>query len=111
MSSSALTLGIVIGGVALGTFALRLSFIGWMDGREVPAWLSRTLRFVPPSVLAALTLPAVLNAGVGDSMGGLIPPLLAAAIAVGVAWRTGHMLFPIGAGMVALWTLQALIPN
>ena len=111
MSHSSLYFWIVIGIIASGTFVLRLSFIGWMDARKVPAWLTRVLRFIPPAVLAALILPAVVGADADPSVVSRMVPLIAAVIALGVAWRTENMLFPIGAGMTALWTLRALLPG
>ena len=45
--------------LAVGTFALRFSFIYLFGKVEMPEWLRRALRFVPASVLAALVFPAL----------------------------------------------------
>ena len=110
MSFSSIEQWIVIGVIAVGTFALRLSFVAWLGGREAPSWLTRTLRFIPPTVLAALTAPAVLGAGVsGTEDGGRLAYVLAACLALGVAWRTRSLLLPIGTGMAAMWALRAML--
>ena len=45
--------------LAVGTFALRFSFIYLFGKVDMPDWLRRALRFVPASVLAALVFPAL----------------------------------------------------
>jgi branched-subunit amino acid transport protein len=45
--------------IAVGTFALRFSFIYLFGKIDMPDWLRRALRFVPASVLAALVFPAL----------------------------------------------------
>lgn len=109
MAHSSSCVWIVVGIMTIGTFALRLSFIGWLSGGAVPDRLRRTLRFIPPAVLAALILPALLGVGGEASWVERGFPVIAALIAVVVAWRTRNMLLPIGAGMIALWTLRALV--
>ncbi|NHN40182.1 AzlD domain-containing protein [Halorubellus sp. JP-L1] len=107
-----LWLVVLAGGV--GTYALRASFVvvvGRVD--EIPPRIERALEFVPAAVLAALVVPAVVAV---DASGGALvlptvaysPKLPAAAIAALVAWKTENVLATIAAGMVALWTLQAI---
>lgn len=98
----------------LGTFALKASFVvvvGRVD--EIPASVERVLRYVPAAVLAALVLPAVLAVDAGGGAlalptVGYSPKLPAAALAALVAWKTENVPATIGAGMLALWTLQAI---
>jgi len=93
--------------LALGTFALRLSFIYLFGKVEMPRWLQRALRFVPASVLAALVFPALvypygaLDLSLGNAR------LLAGIGGALVAWRTRNMLWTIASGMALLWILQA----
>ncbi|MEQ3670579.1 AzlD domain-containing protein, partial [Pseudophaeobacter sp.] len=49
-----LSLWIVITGMAVGSFALRFAFIGFMGGRPMPAWLMRHLRYTAVAILPAL---------------------------------------------------------
>lgn len=90
------------------TFAIRLSFIalfGYLD--EVPDIVERALRYVPPAVLAALTVPALVV--VQPDTGTLaLDRLLAGAFAAGVAWRTENVFATMGVGMGVLWVVRFL---
>lgn len=94
--------------LAVGTFALRFSFIYFFGKVDMPGWLRRALRFVPPSVLAALVFPALTypNGALDLSLGNV--DLLAGIGAALVAWRTKNVLWTIVVGMVLFWVLQAL---
>lgn len=96
---------IAIAGAALGTYALRLSFIellGYVD--EVPPLLERALSFVPAAVLAALVLPDLVSAG-GPPLSAGYERLVAGGLAAVVAWKTEDMLATITVGMVTIWLL------
>ena len=94
--------------MALGTFALRFSFIYLFGKVEMPERLRRALRFVPASVLAALVFPALTYSnGVLDLTLGNIR-LLAGIGGALVAWRTKNVMWTIIVGMVLYWILQAL---
>jgi branched-subunit amino acid transport protein len=94
--------------LAVGTYALRLSFIYLFGKIEMPNWLRRALRFVPASVLAALVLPALTypNGMLDLSLGNV--RLLAGLGGALVAWKTKNVLWTIVVGMVLFWILQAL---
>lgn len=93
--------------MAVGTFALRFSFIYLFGKVEMPEWLRRALRFVPASVLAALVFPALTYPnGVLDLTLGNIR-LLAGIGGALVAWRTKNVMWTIVVGMVLFWILQA----
>lgn len=93
--------------IGAGTFLIRFSFIYLFEYlSEVPEDLERALRFVPPAVLAALVVPAVV---VIDGSTALSPGndrLVAATVAAVVAWRTEDILATIAVGLVALVALQ-----
>ena len=93
--------------LALGTFALRYSFIYLFGKVEVPDWLRDALKFVPASVLAALVFPAlVYSEGTLDiSLNNL--RLLAGIGGALVAWRTKNVMWTILVGMILFWVLQA----
>lgn len=93
-------------GAAVGTFALRYSFIYLFGKVEVPVWLQKALRFVPASVLAALVFPALLypNGTFDFSLNNIH---LLAGIGGGlVAWKTKDVLWTIIVGMSLFWLLQ-----
>ena len=94
--------------MAIGTFALRFSFIYLFGKVDMPDWLRRALRFVPASVLAALVFPALTypNGALDLSLGNV--RLLAGLGGALVAWRTKNVLWTIIVGMVLFWVLQGL---
>ena len=94
--------------LAVGTFALRFSFIYLFGKIEMPDWLRHALRFVPASVLAALVFPALTypNGTLDLSLGNI--HLLAGIGGAFVAWRTKNVLWTIVAGMVFFWVLGAM---
>ena len=53
---SHLQLVLLVVAIAAVTFVWRLSFIAWMGRIAEPAWMRRSLRFVPASALAALVV-------------------------------------------------------
>ncbi len=95
--------------IGVGTYALRLSFIGILGTRPLPVWAERPLRYVAPAVLAALVLPAVVLAeGAADVTPAGNPRFLAAVVAGLVAWRRSSVAGVIMVGMGLLWILQAV---
>jgi branched-subunit amino acid transport protein len=98
-------LTIIIGIVTLG---LRASFLLLPAGAQLPPLMQRALRFVPAAVLPALIVPSIAFAGEAGPWPGLNGRILAAVIAVIVAWRSRNVLLTIVAGMLALWLQQYL---
>lgn len=95
--------------IGVGTYALRLSFIGLLGTRPMPLWAQRPLRFVAPAVLSALAVPAVVLAeGSVDVTPLGNPRFLAAVAAALVAWRLKNVAGVIIVGMGLLWVLQAV---
>ena len=93
----------VIALVGVGTFLIRFSFFVLFEYLEtVPVGLERALRFVPAAVLAALVAPAVVVVDGSPAVSLANGRLLAAGLAVVVAWRTESVLATIVAGMAAL---------
>jgi branched-subunit amino acid transport protein len=105
---SILTLWLTIVGAGAVTFALRLSFIALLGRMEIPPSFGRALRFVPAAVLTAVVIPLLFyeNGALELSLGN--ERLLAGLVAALIAWRTRSVLFTLGGGMAALWTLQAI---
>ena len=89
--------------VGVGTFLIRLSFFVLFEYLEtVPEGLERALRFVPAAVLAALVAPAVVVVDGSPAISLANGRLLAAGLAVVVAWRTESVLATIVAGIATL---------
>ena len=99
----------IIFAIGIGTYLLRLSFIGIVGDRVIPEWTLVPLRFVAPAVLAALIAPAVLlNDGALDVSPASNPRAIAALVALLLAWKTRSVPVVIAAGLITVWVLQAL---
>lgn len=101
-------LWLLIVGMGLLTFALRLALIATLGRIQLSDLLQQALKYVPPAVLSAIVLPELLLPG------GRFDPtpgnerLLAGIVAVAVARLTRNVLATIAAGMLVLWFLQWL---
>ncbi|GAA5050973.1 AzlD domain-containing protein [Haladaptatus pallidirubidus] len=109
---SSTTIWMVFFATGIGAFVLRSSFIfliGKLD--DIPPWVEGALRFVPPAVLAAIVIPAVLLLSLEPSLRLVFETekLLALALAGVVAWQTDNFLATIGIGMVILWGFQTIM--
>ncbi len=105
---SGTTLWLTMLAMGLITFALRVSFIAFSDRLELPPLVQRALRFVPVAVLPAIVVPALVfrESGLELTLGN--EKLLAGILAGVVAWYTKSIIWTLLAGMIALWTLQAV---
>ena len=105
---STLALWLAIAGAGAVTFTLRLSFIALLGRMETPLFLGGALRFVPAAVLTAVVIPLLfyVNGALDVSLGN--ERLIAGLVAALISWRTRSVLFTLGGGMAALWTLQIL---
>ncbi len=103
-----MNLWLVIIGMGIITYGIRLSMIVLLEKVEIPTRLKQALRFVPPAVLSAIIFPELLQPGgrLDVSLGN--ERLMAGLLAMIVAWRTKNVLWTIIVGMAALWLLQTL---
>lgn len=108
MDSLNLWMILILGG--LGTYLIRLSFILIFQHIQIPAYMERILRLVPPAVFLAIALPELLirDGSVNFSFSNL--RLLAGLLAVLVAIKSRNVLVTIASGMVFLWILQYFLP-
>ena len=92
---------------ALGTYALRASFLAAARRLvDLPPMAERILRQIPPAVLAALVVPALVRPD-GD-LDLWQPRLLAGVIAALVSWRTRNIALTLIVGMVVLVGIEQL---
>jgi branched-subunit amino acid transport protein len=103
-----MTAWLIIVGMGIVTYAIRLSLIVLLGRLDVPPLVQRALRFVPPAVLSAIILPEVLRPGGALDISFGNDRLIAGVLAAGVAWRTRNVFLSIAVGMVALWILSAV---
>ena len=91
----------IIAAMGIGTYLIRLSFLGLIGDRKMPEWVLRHLRYTPVAVLPGLVAPLVVWPSATD--GELDPArLLAAAVTVAVAYKTKNVLAGAGCGAVTL---------
>ncbi len=102
---------LAIAGVALSTFVLRASFIVFVDPHRFPHWFRQALKFVPPSVLAAIVAPGLFMHGGILDLSPSNPRLLAGLVAIVAAYHVRNATTAIAAGMGTLWLLQWLLPR
>lgn len=95
---------ILIASMALVTFATRYPVLALANRFTMPPAVQGALKFIPPAVLTAIIVPAVLQRD------GTVPDfrpsnifLIAALAATLVAWRTQNLLLTITVGMGTLW--------
>jgi branched-subunit amino acid transport protein len=84
----ALNVWIVIFAVGALNYLSRLSFIAAFGRRSMPAWLARSLRFVPAAMLTALILPMIAVAPAPDAIAWANPKVPAAIVAAVVSRRS-----------------------
>lgn len=93
--------------VGLITYGFRLSFLyAFSGGDSISSRSERILRLVPPAVLAALAIPAIVTVRPTVSTTIVDERLFAGIAATVVAWRTEDILSTIVTGMVTLWIFR-----
>lgn len=90
----------LIAGMAGVTFFIRYIMHPASGRMEFPKLLERTLAYVPPAVLTAIILPAIIFPSGQAQMVSIENPYLIGGIgAFIVGWRTKNLLITIVAGM------------
>jgi branched-subunit amino acid transport protein len=106
---------IMIAGMALVTFAVRYPVLALVSKLTLPPTLLAALKFIPPAVLTALIVPALL-APDGEEINISLSNdyLIAGLVTALVAWRTKNLLLTLAVGMLVLWgwrLVLAWMPN
>jgi branched-subunit amino acid transport protein len=99
----------LIAGMFLVTFTIRYSMFIVAGRVEFPARLVSTLRYVPPAVLTAIIVPAVLMPGGHLMVSYTNPYLVGGLIACGVGWMSQNLLLTIVVGMAGFWAWQWIL--
>ena len=101
MTQSPLEVWIIIGLLGLGTYLIRVSFLGLVGDRQLTEWLLRHLRYTPVAVMPALVAPLVVwpvaNAGQPEPV-----RMVAAVVAVAVGYFTKNVLLAVVTGFGTL---------
>ena len=100
----------LIGGMALVTFAIRYSMFAVAGRVEFPERLVDALRYVPPAVLTAIIVPAILiPTGQGLNLSYTNVYLMGGLFAAAVGWFSKNLLLTIVLGMLAFWGWQWIL--
>ncbi|MEO1108585.1 MAG: AzlD domain-containing protein [Pseudomonadota bacterium] len=102
------TMWTVIIGLAIGSFALRFTFIGLVGDRPMPPWLLRHLRYTAVAILPALIAPLVVRPSATEGQPD-IARMAAAAMALGVGVLSKNVLAAIFSGAATLYGLLYLL--
>jgi branched-subunit amino acid transport protein len=95
---------LLIAGMALATFACRYPVLALVSRVALPEALLRAMRFLPPAILTAIILPAVLMPdGQRINFHYANSHLVAALVAGVIAWWTQHLLLTIVVSMGSFW--------
>ena len=112
---------LMIAGMALVTFAVRYPVLALVGKIDLPEPVLRALRFVPPTILAAIIVPDILLKDGALYIAADNSYLVAGIVTGLVAWRSKNLLLTIVLGMVknllltivlgmlALWLWRGLI--
>ncbi len=101
---------LIIGGMALVTFLIRYPVLALVGKIEMPKRVMDALRYVAPSVLAAIVVPVVLlpNDKPIQQPADAIP-VLATLLAALVMWRSKSLLATVVVGITAFLILRLVI--
>ena len=95
-------------GMFIITFSIRFLMFAFAGKISFPEWLAKSLKFVPPAVLTAIIIPAVImSSGVID-ISFTNNYLIAALFSFVIALVTKNLLKTIGLGMIFFLILQSL---
>lgn len=93
---------LIIGLMAVGTFAIRFSFLGIIGDRKMPPIVLRMLRYTPVAVLPGMVAPLVFWPAATGGEPDLVR-ILAAVAAVACAYLTKKVLWGMGAGVITFY--------
>ena len=80
-------------GLAIGTFAIRYSFIGLLAGKKLPPRFERALQLAVPAIFAALVVPLILLHAGEFNLQHRWPHIVAACVTgVYAGWRGGMLI-------------------
>lgn len=92
----------ILAALGIGTFAIRLSFLGIIGDKQMPEWVLRHLRYAPVAILPGLVAPLVIWPSATD---GTFDParFLSAAVCVYAAYKSKNLFVGLFAGAATLW--------
>ncbi|HSH05067.1 MAG TPA: AzlD domain-containing protein [Anaerolineae bacterium] len=99
---------LIIIGMGLITFAIRLTPILLLERFTLPPTLQRALKYVPIAVLSAIIAPELLITNNQINLALTNDRLLAGLLAIFITWYTKNIILAVTLGMLTLWLLQTI---
>jgi branched-subunit amino acid transport protein len=99
--------GLILGMMAV-TFGVRYLLLALADRIAIPRLMEAALQYIPPAVLTAITVPAVLLPEGKWFISSSNPYLMAALVATLAGILTRSLLATIAIGLAAFFALQIL---
>ena len=100
---------ILIVGMMAVTFGVRYPVLAITGRITLPTPVMDALKFIPPAVLTAIIIPAVLMPGGELEIGSTNAYLVAGLVAAVVAWRRKNLLLIIVVGMAVFWVWRVVV--
>lgn len=98
-------------GMTVVTFGVRYPVLALISKNPLPEQFFKALKYVPPAVLSAIILPALVMPAGKLELEINNAPLFAGLAAGLVAWRSRSLLPTIVFGMLVLWLWRGMFPN
>lgn len=99
----------MIAGMMVVTFGIRYFLFAFADRIRMAPWVESSLKFIPPAVLIAITLPAVLLPQGEWHLSLLNPYLVAALVTAAAGIATRNLLATIAIGLAAFFIFKLFI--
>ena len=108
MTYSDLQIWGIIAGLGLGSYLLRLSFLGIVGNRNLPEWVLRHLRYTAVAIMPGMITPLILYP---QATGGTLDPVrMGAAVAtIAISYWTKNAVMTIFGGAAVLFALHFLL--
>lgn len=100
---------LLLGGMTLVTFLIRYPVLAMSDRITLPPRLLQALNYVPPAVLMAIVVPAVLVTDDGLWLAPTNPRLVGALVALGMGLWKKNLLITILVGMGTFLFWQSFV--
>lgn len=100
---------ILIAGMTLVTFGVRYPVLALVSRVTLPEPVVESLRFIPPAVLTAIIVPAMLMPGGAVDLSPQNAHLIGGIAAGFIAWYRRNLLLTICLGMGVFWIWRLLV--
>lgn len=100
---------VMIAGMMIVTFGIRYFLFAFADRIKMSPWVEASLQYIPPAVLIAITVPAVLLPKGDWYLSVSNPYLIAAVVTTAAGILTKNLLATIAIGLTAFFVYRLMI--